>query len=72
MPQEGVDDGFNSTLVQLKEGLPCSPKSGWNSFNSTLVQLKVRKVSAPALDGTRFNSTLVQLKVLKDVWLTIA
>ena len=40
LPQEGVDDGFNSTLVQLKVYMETPMPSTIQSFNSTLVQLK--------------------------------
>ena len=41
LPQEGVDDGFNSTLVQLKDSFFKRKNMEKTCFNSTLVQLKV-------------------------------
>ena len=59
-------NSFNSTLVQLKEGLQRTLKKPERCFNSTLVQLKVQLFEFEEEKLFGFNSTLVQLKAVKN------
>ena len=63
LPQEGVDDGFNSTLVQLKVEHSLNQNSTQTCFNSYLSSIKsIIGVLPLKREFSSFNSTLVQLK----------
>ena len=64
LPQEGVDDGFNSTLVQLKEDYRIQMTSRFLLFQFYLSSIKSPILFRKVVHlHTGFNSTLVQLKV---------
>ena len=56
-------DGFNSTLVRLKESPVTSSPLPVVCFNSTLVRLKAEWKDSASIVSSCFNSTLVRLKV---------
>ena len=59
---DAVINGFNSTMVRLKEEISLFSMNGSIGFNSTMVRLKVAALSWVRGFSLCFNSTMVRLK----------
>ena len=62
MPFEILDNGFNSTLVQLKTSESAFDSDFVKSFQFHFGSIKNNEIAAQQQQQQGFNSTLVQLK----------